>query len=64
MYHIILFGKYEVDERPHGYLSIDGVDVGRHGDLDRIPLAQDIKEWRGLENTEMNLRVSLRVGYN
>jgi len=25
-------------------LSVDGVDVGRCGDLDRIPLAQDMKE--------------------
>jgi len=45
-------------------LSVDGVDLGRHGDLDRIRLAQDMKEWWDLENTEMDLRVSLRVGYN
>lgn len=42
----------------------DGVDVGLHGILDRIRLAQVMKQWRDHENTEMDLRVSLRVGYN
>lgn len=65
MYHTLLFGKCEVESRETTWgLSVDGVDVGRRGNLDRFRLAQDTKEWRDLENTEMDLRVSLRVGYN
>lgn len=58
MYHTILFGIYEVQRRETTCgLSVDGVDLGRHGVLDRIRLAQDVKEWRDIENTEMDLRV-------
>jgi len=65
MYHTLLFGKYEVERRETTWgLSVDGVDVGRRRNLDRIRLAEDMKEWWDFENKEMDLRVSLRLGYN
>lgn len=64
MYHTLLFGIYDVERLETTWgLCVDGVDVGRRGNLDRIRLAQDTKEWRDLEHTETDLRVSLRVGY-